>query len=434
MSESDDPPERADASAGEPEPARADPGRRRTFAIVFLTIFLDLVGFGIIIPIQPFYAETFGASATVVTLLGASYSFAQFIMLPFWGRLSDRVGRRPVLLVSIAVAAVGYLLFGLAGSLGMLFAARVLSGIGTANIGTAQAIIADLTDSRGRAGGMALIGIAFGLGFIVGPALGGIFGQFGIAVPAFVAAGLSASNLVLASILVPETHPPDRRGQGRTPARGLSIARLRAALKLRDVPQLLALYLVVTTGFALMEQALPLFVEARWLPVPAAEIADPVQAEAAAQQAAGLTTWVLVVVGVTAVIVQGGLVGRLARRFGERPLLRVGLVLEAVSLGALPFIGWTGSFPLLLLGAVVMATGSGLYNPSLSALLSLSAPDDEQGGILGLGQSMSALGRVIGPAVAGLLFELVVGLPFWIAAVLMGIMVLVSITLRGPHV
>jgi len=406
-------------------------GRRRTFAIVFLTIFLDLVGFGIIIPIQPFYAETFGASPTVVTLLGASYSLAQFIMLPFWGRLSDRVGRRPILLVSIAVAAVGYLVFGLAGSLGLLFAARILSGVGTANIGTAQAIIADLTDQEGRAGGMALIGIAFGLGFIIGPALGGIFGQFGIAVPAFVAAGLSALNLVLAGFLVPETLPPHKRGLGTTPTRGLSLARLRAALRLRDVPQLLLLYLVVTTGFALMEQSLPLFIEARWLGGPA-DHADPALAEAAAQQAAGLTTWVLVVVGITAVIVQGGLVGRLARRFGERPLLRVGLLLEGLALGALPFVGWTGSFALLLVGAAVLAVGSGLFNPSLSALLSLSAPDDEQGGILGLGQSMSALGRVVGPAIAGLLFEWAVGLPFWLAAVLMGIMLLLSLSLRGP--
>lgn len=402
---------------------------RRTFAVVFLTIFLDLVGFGIIIPIQPFYAETFGASPAMVTLLGASYSAAQFLFVPLWGRLSDRIGRRPVLLISIAMAAVGYVAFGLAPTLAMLFAARILSGIGTANIATAQAIMADLTDAENRTKGMALIGVAFGLGFIVGPALGGVFGQFGIAVPAFVAAALSVLNLILAAALVPETHPPEKRGTSRA---SVSWRSLGVALRHPGVAQLLLLYLGVTTSFALMEQVIGLYIEHWWVPLEPGVTLSSTAAEARAQEAAALTTWLLVVVGVTAIIVQGGLVGRLAKAIGEKRVLVAGIAIEAVGLACLPWIGPTQSFALLLVGGIVLAVGTGLANPSLSALLSLSVDDTEQGGTLGLGQSLSALGRVIGPASAGLLFEAAVGLPFTVAAGIMAACVAVALTVRTP--
>jgi DHA1 family tetracycline resistance protein-like MFS transporter len=400
---------------------------RRTFLVVFLTIFLDLVGFGIIIPIQPFYAEVFGASPTVVTWLGASYSLAQFVFVPLWGRLSDRVGRRPVLLVSIAVAAVGYVLFGLADDLWMLFAARILSGVGTANIATAQAIVADLTPREGRAGGMALVGVAFGLGFIVGPAIGGVAGQWGLAVPAFVAAGLSALNLLLALWLVPETHPVERRGAVVAAA---SWARWRAAVARSDVVALLAVSLAVTAGFSMMEQVLGLFVERTFLPPLAGEA--PALREAHARAAAGLTTWLLVVVGVTAIVVQGGLVRPLVRRFGEKRLLVAGALLQASALAAFPALGWTGSFPALLAGGALLAVGAGFVNPSLSALLSLTSSDDDQGGTLGLGQSTSALGRVLGPAAAGLLFEVGVGIPFWVGAGLVGLAFVLALRVRAP--
>ena len=170
---------------------------KHVLLIVFFTVFIDLIGFGIIIPIQPFFAEALGASPATVTLLGASYSLMQFLFAPFWGMLSDRYGRRPIILVSLGTGFVGYLLFGLSHSLPALFASRMLAGFGAANIGTAQAMIADSTSHADRAKGMGLIGAAFGLGFIFGPALGGVFGQFGIATPAFVAAGLCAANWIL---------------------------------------------------------------------------------------------------------------------------------------------------------------------------------------------------------------------------------------------
>lgn len=409
----------------------APPPPRGILLVVFTTIFLDLVGFGIIIPILPFYAETFGASAALVTLLGAAYSLMQFLFTPVWGRLSDRIGRRPVLLVSIAIAAVGYVIFGLAGALWVLFAARILQGLGTANIATAQAIIADVTPPERRANGMAIVGVAFGLGFIIGPAIGGIAGQWGIAVPALVAAALSAINLLFVIFLMPETRPavPDS-AQTERPA-GLSLQTLRRALSMDRVPRLLLLYFGVGTAFALMEQVLGLFIEHYWLPGEAAALTATALSEARAQEAAALTTWLLIAVGVTAVIVQGAIVGRLANRFGERPLVIVGIALEAVGILAMPAIGWTGSFPLLIAGGVVLAVGSGLLSPSLTSLLSVAAPADEQGSILGLGQSLSALGRVLGPAVAGLLFQFWVPLPFYVGGLMLVACVVVAMGIPG---
>ncbi|MFK7927401.1 MAG: MFS transporter [Myxococcota bacterium] len=408
-------------------PPAAEPARtpRGILLVVFTTIFLDLVGFGIIIPILPFYAETFGASAAMVTLLGAAYSGMQFLCTPMWGRLSDRIGRKPVLIVSIIIAAVGYLIFGWAGTLWVLFAARILQGLGTANIGTAQAIIADVTPPDRRANGMAIVGVAFGLGFIIGPAIGGVAGQWGIEFPAFVAAALSGINLIFVLFLMPETRP---KTAGPSKATEPALALLRRSLTLDQVPRLLFLYFGVGTAFALMEQVLGLFIEHYWLPGDAAGLTHVALDESRAQEAIALTAWLLITVGVTAVIVQGGLVGRLANRFGERPLVILGIFLEAIGVLAMPVIGLSGSFPLLLAGGVVLAIGSGLLSPSLTSLLSVASPDEDQGSILGLGQSLSALGRVLGPAVAGLLFQWWVPLPFYLGG---GLLVLCGVVAMG---
>ena len=183
--------------------------QRRVMGIVFLTLFLDLLGFGIILPVQPFYCESFGASATQVTLIGAVYSLMQFVFAPLWGRLSDRIGRRPVVLVSIAFACVGWLILGFANALWMFLLSRAVAGFGNANLGTVQAIVADITRPDERAKGMGLVGAAFGMGFLFGPVVGGYFGQnYGPEVPALIAAGLAALNWVLALLLLPETRKP----------------------------------------------------------------------------------------------------------------------------------------------------------------------------------------------------------------------------------
>jgi MFS transporter, DHA1 family, tetracycline resistance protein len=403
---------------------------KKILGLVFLTVFLDLVGFGIIIPIQPFYAEKLGASPTTVTLLGASFSLMQFLFGSFWGRLSDRVGRRPVMLLSIACSSLGYFIFGLAESLTVLFVARMLAGFGSANIGAAQAIIADSTEPESRAKGMGLIGAAFGLGFIFGPALGGFLGQIGLSMPAFFASGLGMVNFVFAFTSLPETCPqklgvtdPSKSTVAHRP--GLSWAALKHSARHVNVPQLFLIYLLYTSAFSMMEQVLGLFIEAIWHPVGLG-----LQMAIRAKAAAAHTAYVLIMVGVTATIIQGGLIGRLVKVFGERRLLMTGMTIVGTSLALAPLIGKTGFYPLMLFWGAFLAMGTGLTNPSLSSLLSQSADKEEQGGVLGIGQSLSALGRVIGPSMAGVLFERSVGFPFWIGSSILFLSVIVATTLK----
>lgn len=389
-------------------------GRNGVLLVVFLTVFLDLLGFGIIIPVLPFYAETLGASPAVVTWLGASFSLMQFLFAPVFGRISDRVGRRPVMLFSIAAAAAGFTLFGFSTTLAMLFFSRMLSGIGMANLGTAGAIIADSTDAQSRAKGMGLMGVAFGLGFTLGPAIGGLFVRWGLAAPAFAAAALSALNLVLAFWLLPETNT----SQAATSAHGgFSLRALRHAARHANVGALFLLYLTFASAFSMMEQVLGLYIERVWAP-------------GAYERAARLTAYSLMVVGLTAIVIQGGCIGRLAKRFGEGALLRAGTFLVAVSFVLIPAAG-TAAFVWFLPVCVVMAAGSGITNPSLLSLLSQSVDPDEQGGVLGLGQGLAALGRILGPSVAGLFFQVAPTIPFWVGAGLL--LVCTGIALRLPY-
>ena len=390
--------------------------KKSVLGLVFFTVFLDLIGFGILIPIQPFYAQKLGASPAVITILGASFSAMQFLFGSFWGRLSDRIGRRPIMLTSIAITALGYFMFGISNSLTVLFLARMLSGLGSANIGTAQAIIADSTDKENRAKGMGLIGAAFGLGFIFGPVLGGIFVRFGLAAPAFIAAALSSINWVFAFFKLPETSPVNR---SNAPKNAISIrpqlswTALKHAARHPHVGYLFFTFFIFSAAFSMMENVLGLFIQHYWVPM------GTLGAEIEGTQSASLTAYMLIVVGCTATLVQGYLIGKLAKRFGENKLLATGPVLVGISFLLIPFIGWSGVYPGMLGIAFVMACGSGVTYPSLSSLISRSVDPDEQGGALGLGQSLAALGRVLGPSVSGLLFQIYPGLPFWTGSVLL---------------
>jgi DHA1 family tetracycline resistance protein-like MFS transporter len=417
--------------------------RRSPLGILFLAVFLDLVGFGILIPIQPFYAELFGARPAAITLLSASFSLVQFLFAPFLGRISDSVGRRPIMLFTIAVNALGYALFGLAGSLPMLFLARITSGFGSANIGTAQAIVADSTSPETRAKGMGIIGAAFGLGFILGPAIGGLFSQYSLALPAFVAAGLSTVNWFYAFLRLPETHPAMVPGQaaagapagaqqgglhGNVRARhhlGLSWKDLRGAIKHPNVPQLFWLYLVGTVAFSLMEQTLGLYIERIWVPS-----SGTGPSTTHLRHASAMTAYFLVVVGLTGAVVQGILIGRLARRFGEHRLVVTGTIIVAGTLILIPIVADIRVYALLLALGPILALGSGVLNPSIPSLLSQATDSDAFGGVLGLGQSLSALGRVVGPMFAGVLFEVSHEVPFYLGAALMLTCTLVSLTIR----
>jgi len=378
-------------------PAAAAPAgpRAASLGTLFFTVFLDLLGFGLVIPFLPGLARDFGASNFVATLPGAAYSLMQFLFIPVWGRLSDRVGRRPVLLWSIAASAAGMAMLGLGHSLAWLFVARLWSGVATANIAVAQAYIADVTTPETRARGMGMIGLAFGLGFIFGPAVGGVLSHTSLpgvhigALPAFVAAGLSTINLMLALRTLPESLPPAARGRSVRRAVPLDLAAFRVAVSVPGVGVAVALNFLVILWFAGMEQTFRLFTD-----------------DVFGMSAAG-TGAIFTVVGVVGAIVQGGLVGRLARRFGEARLAITGALVLGIAfalLGASPIFG-AGARVALYLAAGLIAFGSGVTQPALPAYVSKRAGAGNQGLALGTLQSASALGRVCGPALGGVLYS-----------------------------
>ncbi len=386
----------------------------RILLVVFVTVLMDLIGFGLIIPISPFFAESLGASPASITLLGAGYSLMQFLFAPFWGRVSDRIGRRPVMLTSIAVAGIGYVLFAYADSYWMLFCARLLSGFGTANFGAAQAVIADCTPPERRARGMGILGAAFGLGFTLGPAMGGVLGQWGLRVPILTAAALSAVNWLMAFSMLPETRSKeDRLVASASKSAWTQISEVGRDLNMR---RLLWVFIVFATAFSMMEQVLGLFIERVWV----GSILD--HPSASGGQASMLTAWALIVVGLTATVVQGGLIGRLVKKFGEKRLMVAGCAIVGLSLILIPVAGALGSFSGFLLVMVLLATGSGIANPSMSSLLSRATHASKQGHVMGVGQSLGALGRVLGPSMAGVLFQVSIAVPFCLA----GVMILVS--------
>lgn len=359
------------------------PGSRSPLFIIFLVVFIDLVGFGIVIPILPYYAKTYGATATTLGWLMTSYSAMQFLFAPFWGRLSDRIGRRPVLLASMTGSAGSLVILGFAPSLLWLFIGRTLGGICGANISTATAYIADVTTEEDRAKGMGLIGAAFGLGFILGPAIGGILSRFGYGMPMFAAAALSAANIVFAwfrlrepkeAVAVRASH---RAGPfNRSAVRGvMADPRTRAAV---------LLFFLATLAFTQLEVTFALFVLARH------------------GFGAQTTGWLLAFMGIVMVVVQGGLIGRLSRRFQESRLIIAGLLLMAL---AMVLISQAYEMPLLFAGLGLLAFGNGITNPSLSSLASKGAAAEQRGATMGVYQSAGSLARVVGPPMAGLIFD-----------------------------
>jgi multidrug resistance protein len=347
--------------------------------IIFVTVFIDLLGFGIIIPLLPFYAESFGASALKIGLLGTSFSLMQFLFSPVWGRWSDRIGRKPIILVGLMGSCLSYLALALAGSLPMVFFARIIGGIAGANIPTAQAYIADVTTPENRAKGMGMVGAAFGLGFIFGPAIGGILSRFGPQTPMWFASALCLANFVAAWFLLPEsrTVSASTKGLGRMEA-------FRHAMGRPTLLLLLSLYFLVTLAFSGFEATFALFSEAKF----------------------GFTTstigFVFAFIGVVLSIVQGVLVGRVVKKVGERRLIPFAIISIALGLGLIPFV-W--NVPTLLVALGILALGMGFNNPSMTSMISRLADPNDQGGILGLASSLASLGRVVGPAWGGFLYD-----------------------------
>jgi MFS transporter, DHA1 family, tetracycline resistance protein len=355
--------------------------------VMLLVVFIDLLGFGVVIPLLPFYGEHFHASPAAITTLMSTYSGLQLLAAPLWGRLSDRIGRRPVVLVSVTTSALAYLWLSSADALWMLFAARALQGISAGNISVAQAYIADVTTPENRAKGMGGLGAALGLGFVLGPAMGGLLAggdpaHIEVALPSFVAAGLSALALLVALVRLKESLTPELRARARKqPGR---VAQIRDAFSRPRLRILMVMFFTTTFAFAGMESTFGLWAYHRlhWGP-----------------RQVGI---VFAVVGVVLVIVQGGLIGRIIKRYGEPRALLAGTVLIGIGLALLA----AAREPVLGIAASAwLALGMGLASPSTSALISREAAADEQGGILGVNQSVGSFARIAGPAVAGQAFE-----------------------------
>jgi MFS transporter, DHA1 family, tetracycline resistance protein len=362
---------------------------RSPLIVIFTTVFIDLVGFGIVIPVLPFYAEgtAFNATPRMVGLLFASYSIMQLVFSPILGGLSDKYGRRPVLFLSIIGTGIGFLVLGFAQTLFMLFLGRILDGITGGNISTAQAYIADITTKENRAKGMGLIGAAFGLGFIFGPALGGILSGWGIHVPFFFAAALCFANAVLLYFRLPETVTPNHPAK-TSAAGGRSFRHVLNSLKEPRLAFVLIIYFLFIVAFSIMTTSFSLYTMFRF------------------GYDATHTGYLFAYVGLIAVIIQGGLIGKLVKRFGELPLVIVGALCFAISLFAVPFVGpAAGGLAALLIGGGVFSMGNSLATPALTSLASKTAGPEQQGVVLGVTQSVASLARAVGPFLAAVLIN-----------------------------
>jgi DHA1 family tetracycline resistance protein-like MFS transporter len=380
---------------------------RSALAILFVIVFVDLLGFGMVIPVMPLYAERLGASDAWIGLLAAGYSLMQFVFSPIWGRLSDRIGRRPVLLASIAMTAVAFAMYGAASSFAILLASRLFAGAATANIAIARAFVADVTPPEGRAKGMGLIGAAFGLGFVLGPAIGGFLSQHvAVSFPPYLAAALAAANGLGAYFVLPE---PEERSV-RDEARRVRFAEFFGEMRRPGIRRLIWVFGLTVLAFAAMESTYALLVTKRY----ALDLGD--------------ISYLFAYIGALIVVVQGGLIGRLTRAYGEKKLLVAGLALQAVALAALPYAVTTAG---LVVATAPLAVGSGLSQPSLASLLSRFARAEDQGGTLGIGESAAALGRVIGPVSGTWTFQNVsMGFPYLAGAAVMAVCAVIGAAIR----
>lgn len=355
--------------------------------IIFITVFIDLIGFGIILPLLPIYAETepFNATPFEVGMLFAIYSWMQFFFTPILGRLSDRYGRRPILFISIMGSALGYFVVGAANTLFLVFLGRIISGITGGNISTAQAYIADVTSKENRAKGMGLFGAAFGLGFILGPAIAGMLSKYGIHVPFYFAAILSFFNATALYFVLPETIKRDRPVPEESKNR---LVELLESFQQREYGMLILIYFLLITAFSIMTYAFVLYTSFTF------------------GYNAEQNGYLFAYVGLISVIGQGILFGVLAKRVGEGVLAAAGCLLMVGSLFAVPFVSpASGGLPGLLVGCACLAFGNALASPSLISLVSKISHEHEQGKQLGIMQSGASLARAIGPTIGGFLLN-----------------------------
>lgn len=386
--------------------ARTPPPKLKTpaLAVLFATVFINLVGFGLVVPLLPFFAQSLKAEAWQITLMFSAYSLGQFFAEPFWGRLSDRIGRKPVLLMTLIANALGYMMLAFVPNIWLAIAVRLFTGLGAGNISTVQGYVADVTPPEQRAGRMGLIGAAFGLGFIVGPGLGGLLtqpqlGRLGYQLPIFLAAALAAVAAVGVVVFLRES----RAKADPAAPRPAFLAGLKAARDNAVVSRVLVVTLIYMAGFSAMESVFGLWSESRY------------------QWGAREVGLSFMIVGIVSTLNQGFFAGRLARRFGESRVLATGMLLFGTSL-VLQVLAPVAWFPAtrLELGAltipvvqgwiipIVMAIGAcgmSLAMPNISAMISRASPPDRQGAMLGLNMASSSVARIFGPMIAGALFS-----------------------------
>ena len=385
--------------------------------IIFVTVFIDLIGFGMVIPILPYYANTepFLATPFEIGILVGVYSLMQFFFSPILGRLSDKYGRRPILFISILGSAVGYFVIGFAETLVLVFVGRIIGGITGANISTAQAYIADITTRENRAKGMGLFGAAFGVGFILGPAIAGILSKYGVHVPFYFAGALSLANAIALYFILPESLKPGAVNHDERKGR---IAEIFESLREKEFGVINLVYFLLVTAFSIMTYAFVLYTAFRFGYKPEEN------------------GYLFAYIGVIAIITQGVLFDRLVKKFGESPLIVFGCLLMVVSLFAVPFIGpVSGGVAALLIGMAVLSVGNSLASPALTSLASKGAEDHDQGRTMGILQSGASLARVAGPLLGGVLLnnamngmdDSTLQRTFWTAAAIMFVAFLVAL-------
>ena len=380
--------------------------------VLFLVVVIDLIGFGIIIPLLPFFAEHYQASPFQVGLLMAVYSLTQFVAAPFWGRLSDRIGRRPVLLFSLAGAVLAYLWLGVAEELWALFAARAVGGFMAGNISAAFAYVADITTRETRAKGMGMIGAAFALGFTIGPAIGGILAgsdphNADFQSPAFAAAGLSAFALILGIFTLKESLSDEIKKRIAEKPREIQSKQFQIALKKPNIRLLLLLSFLAVFAFAGIEATFALWSRRQygWGP----------------EQ----NGYLFALIGFSGALLQGGLIGRMSKRFGEANLIVQGSIALTLGIGLIPF---ATELWMLIIVMLIAVYGFSVISPSLNSLISLETNEEDQGGMMGVARSATTLARVGGPAWAGTLFS-VLGMnwPYFGGACIMAVVIVISL-------
>jgi MFS transporter, DHA1 family, tetracycline resistance protein len=388
--------------------------KKAQLSIIYLTVFIDLIGFGIVIPVLPLYAQHFGANEWVNGILVGIYSCMQFIFAPVLGRISDRVGRRPVLLISILGTSLGFFIMGFARTLAWLFVARIIDGLSGSNIATAQAYIADITTPEERTRAMGMIGAAFGLGFTFGPGIGGVLSKYSIGAPFLFAAALALINAALAFVRLPESLPPEHRVNPEDRAPISEVFKHGWHL-----PALMACYFFAIAGFSMMTSDYALFTHARF---------------GYGQFENGC---VFFFIGILGVLIQGGLLRRMVKTRSEKSLAIMGVVILMLGMAWLPLV--TGLATLLCATGLV-GIGNSFITPTLNGLASRSAERTWQGRVVGLMQSSGALARWLGPMLAGFLLSKDAGhawygrTPFWSAVVVLILALAVAIRLPAKPI